>query len=81
MTKKIKCIKYNNSFSIEHQSQINFDAYITLSQDGNTVLITNKRDCEEKKLVLEADKFKVKEMREKHYKNQKRENAKLKFKE
>ena len=50
--KKLKCIKYNNSFAIKFQKQTSFESFLQLSSDEKTIIITNKRDCEKKHLVL-----------------------------
>ena len=52
---RIDCIKYNYSLDKEVQNHKSFDSHLQISEDGETLLIINRRPVVDEVFVLEAD--------------------------
>ena len=52
---RIDCIKYNYSLHKEVQNHKSFDSHLQISEDGETLLIINRRPVVDEVFVLEAD--------------------------
>ena len=55
MKDPIKCVKYNYSLEEEIQNQLQFDGTIQLSEDGQELIIINKKPNTNPEYILEAD--------------------------
>lgn len=49
MTSQIQCFKYNTTLDKKIQSSTIFDAFLSLSQDGREIIITNRKPLGEQK--------------------------------
>ena len=66
--KKITCVKLNHSLLFEYQTCSQYDSYLQLSKDEESLIIVNKIPCEENKYTYESDKFLLQEERDNYNK-------------
>ena len=65
----IKCIKYNNTLEDSVQSNYSFDSFLTVSNDGTKLIISNKKPtASANEYILDADPTTI-EAKQNNYKN------------
>lgn len=60
----IKCVKYNYSLEEEIQNHLQFDGTLQLSEDGQSLLIVNKKPNTNPDYMFDPDPHKVKQAQE-----------------
>ena len=59
-SRRMNCFKYNYALDSEVQNFTNFQSFLQLSEDGEELIITNRKPVEKMKYILESDPAVVK---------------------
>ena len=77
MTSQIQCFKYNNSLDKAVQKFNCYDAFISLSSDGNELIITNRKpNANMEKDIKEKSKKQLSQMKERSIQGQRKRPTK-----
>ena len=64
-TDRIRCMKYNSAFDLSTLRESTFQSYLQLSQDGQRIIITNKKFIKTGDYILEADPNEIEKQQKK----------------